>query len=342
MNESSKIKNYNLLDMKGRFFLFSLSKIKVKKNTQKSDLVDYLDQNLDIFKEGTPSKPGMGFRVIKEIDFPANIMENDEYRKFSERIIVIEYIQEYYTSKKQLDRTSLKIKSIGRKILTNYKKNYIFIIFPSLLIFKGGKESYFAIWDEFYLVAKKLLSIQRQYRFSEEFFLKILEKFWFKQNKIEEDFKIDFFRDLSTEGEKDFMGQMIDVRHSVDITRSLPILISFLGRKKPKKGLFDFHLKDNYYSIEINKNGSLVPRQQLGIFKNISQNERAFFGCYVVYRIIKFYEKWELLENTEKFITIDFIKAIVDFCKTQGFDVFKGSIDLINDYMILRGEIKTE
>lgn len=328
--------------MKGRFYVFTVLKINVKRNLSKDELINYFENNLDMFRDGTPSKPGMGFKVIKDTKYPENILNDEEIRDFSHKLLIIEYIQEIYSYQKILDKISRKLKRSKNKILFGYKKDYIFIKYPELLMFKGGKESYHLIWENFYNVANKVMEIVKEIKFSEEFFLKLLEKFWFKQNQIEENFTIDFFRDLSTEGEIDYMGKLVDVRQSYDITRSLPILISFLGKKKPRRGLFDFTLKSKAYSIEIYKDGTISPRQQLGIFKDITQNERALFGCYAIYKIVKYYEKWESLGKKEKYITIDFIKSLIDFCKEQGYNVFEGSIDIIKEYSSLRGEIDNE
>lgn len=331
--------SYNTLDMKGKFYVLKVLKIQIKENYKIKDLIQYFDKNLESFNDGTALNPGMGFKVLKKIKYPEEVLKDKELKNFAEELIIIEYIKERYGYKKDLDKKSLKIKRRKEKELLDYKKDYIFIKFPDTLIFKGGKDVYDSIWNYFYLDAKNVLEIILEYNFDPDFFLKILEKFWFKKNKIEDDFTIDFFRDLSTEGEIDYMGKLVNVRQSFDIAKSLPILISFLGKKKPKRGLFDFSLRNNFYSIEIDKNGILVPRQQLGIFKKISSNERALYGCYVIYRIIKYYEKWELLPVKERYISIDFIKSIVDYCETEGYNVFKASIDLIKEYSKLRSEI---
>lgn len=325
--------------MKDQFYLFRVYKINPLINIQLEQLIDFLADNLKISNSKDTEEACMGFRLIDNVLFPKYILEDLEYKEFSQNLIIIEYFWRKFTYKKVLNYQNLTFKPKKEKIISDILRGYIFIIFPDILIFKGSEEASKAVWDDFLILIAQIINIQDYYIIDHEFLLKLLEKLSMRRNMLEDDFSVKFIVDLSFEREKKYMSESSVVKRSYLVLKSNPVLIAFLECNHPKNCIFDFSLKSIYITVEININGPLTIKQQKGHFINFTHNERAFHGCFIIYRLIKFYEKWKLLNPRDRYITIQFIKSIIDYLKKQGINALEKAIKKVVKYGYLRGEL---
>ena len=328
--------------MKGLFKIYQTSKIKLEVNLTIEELKDFLNNNLTSLRSGTPNSPGVGFRLIRNIRFHRDILEVEDFRNFSERLIIIEYELEDYRTRKLINNDGNIINFREDSILLRHIRGYIFIIFPDLLIFKGIQEAFEKIWPKFHQIIKDQITIKRDFSFDYEFLLKLIERRWFKRTIIEADYKIVYLRELMIKGDKMNDRSHITMKHPAFILESPFILIAILSGKKPDTCVFDFQIRNQFFTIELKRSGSISFRQEMGDFKKFDDNERAFFGCYLVYRTIEYYEFWETLENKKRLITLEFIKTVRDFCKSQSFPAYEIALGLFKKYVELRGDINDE
>ncbi|MFX1451851.1 MAG: hypothetical protein ACFFCM_13465 [Promethearchaeota archaeon] len=337
MQPEFRIRNFNLLKMRGNFYVFKVSKLRQEINVDFKDFIRSLEECLNNFDGSDPESNVMDFRIIKNVEFPKSIKNDEIYKHFSERLIIIEFKRRKFSYRREFYEENSKIKEKNTKYISNYVYGYIFIVFPNLLIFKGSKDTYNAVWNDFYHITRGIIRIDMDYTFTDEFFLKLCERIEFKNKFLDNDFKINFVRDLSIEGINHFLRERIDASHLYMVLKSNQILMSILEKKKIKACIFELCLRNFYFTIEFNYQGSIILMQQRGHFVNLTQNERAFHGCYIIYRLVKYYDEWELLDPRSKYITMKFIKWMLDYLKSQEVDYLKRSLDFTLHYYKLRG-----
>lgn len=297
--------------MSGLFYIHQVLRIKVDNQLKKQDLIEYLSENLTINDISNLDEQVFGFRVLKNIHFPPYISTDNEYNRIANDLIVIEYFWRKKSQKKVFNIENNQIQDEQQIDVLEDNRDYIFIIFPNLLIFKGAEEAYEAVWDNFFEIIKPVIQIIRNYAFNNEFFLKLMEILSLTSKEIDNNFRLDHVLDLNFEGFRDFLEVNIEIRHLYKISKSVIALIALLIKFKIKSGNFDFCLKDLYFTMELKNTGAMIIKQQRGDFKDMPHNQRAFHGCYIVCRFIKFYDKWELLRDTEMVINPEFRKSII-------------------------------
>ena len=96
---------------------------------------------------------------------------------------------------------------------------------------------------------------------------------------------LNIFLDLSFEGFREVVEESVEIRKLYSISNSLVALISLLIKHGIKSGNFDFRLKDFYFTMELKHSGEIIIKKQRGEFKNLPNNQRAFHGCYISYRL---------------------------------------------------------
>jgi len=297
--------------MSGLFHVHQVFRIKVDNQLIRQDLIEYFNENLMINDINNLDEQVIGFRVLKNIQFPPYIANDDEYKKIASNLIVIEYFWRKRLHKKVFSVNNNQIQDEQQIDVLEDNRDYIFIILPDLLIFKGAEEAYEAVWENFFEIIIPVIQIIRNYSFKNDFFLKLIEILSHNGKELDKNFKIDNVLDLNFEGFRDFIEVSIDIRHLYKISKSIIALIALLIKYRIKSGNFDFCLKDLYFTMELKNSGDIIIKQQRGDFRDMPHNQRAFHGCYIIYRFIKFYDKWELLKDTEMDINPEFRKFII-------------------------------
>jgi hypothetical protein len=288
--------------MSGIFHIHQVNGIQVNENLSRDELIKFFDENLRIHEDPALDESCLGFRLLKDIHFPPYIFKDDEYRNIADNLIVIEYFWRKKSKKETFKVRNNEIHSNQISVLED-NRDYIFIIFPKLIIFKGAEEAYKAVWDDFFKIIRPIVHLNRNYAFKNEFYLKLLERLTLNNKILDTNFRINNILDLNLEGSKGVTEESVEIRKLYSISDSVVTLISLLIDHKIRSGNFDFCLKDFYFTMELKHAGEIIIKQQRGEFKNLPHNQRAFHGCYIIYRFLLFVDQWETLDEINKNMT---------------------------------------
>ena len=311
MFEENREINTELLNMSGIFHIHQVLGIKIIGQLNKQTLITYFEENLKIKEEPELESQVIGFRIINNVQFPPYIWNDKDYKNIADNLIIIEYFWRKESKKKVFKIQNNEIQAEREIDVLEDNRDYIFLILPNLLIFKGAEEAYNAVWEDFFEIIKPIIQFQRNYSFENAFYLKFLEKLSLHDTQLDKDFTIDHVLDLTFEGFKDFLEEIIDIRHLYQISNSIITLMALLTELKIKSGNFDFCLKKIYFTMELKNSGELIIKQQRGDFKDMLHNQRAFHGCYIIHRFIMFYNQWEAMRDTEMTVNPEFKKLII-------------------------------
>ncbi len=329
MEDSTK---YNTLDMHGYFKIIKVRKVKVKDDL---DLVPFIDVLKDKFQtHNQNSKSKIKFKLVENVQYPLEITKNNGYSPFAENIIIVKYTLEIIPE----DTYYEKINGEYVKI-TEIIKDYIFIIYPELIAFKGNKQHFSKVWKDFNVLLKDKVIVIKDYSFNVEFFMYLLEKAMFNKPLIRDDFKIIFIEDLLFDGRENSVREILEAKHLIYIIFSRYVIMKLLENNKPIECIFYFILSDWKYSIKIDRIGKIEFFQNKTDFRNASHNLRTFLGCYFIEHLISLYDFWINLNSMDKYISINFITNLIRHLKIEeGIDFSIEALDMINYYINKRKE----
>lgn len=150
--------------------------------------------------------------------------------------------------------------------------------------------------------------------------------------KLDDDFHINYFTDLSTAGDgEDYIGREVSTKKSRNVTQSVPMLLTILSGREPINCKFAFTI-DNYAgTIEIRSNGTIAVLHGIGIFKLISPMEKIIISIHFILRLKKLYKKWENFDSKIKYPSDDDFLKIVTDCKAADIRIYDIN-DIINKY----------
>ncbi len=323
------------IDIEGRFIIQKIYKVELKKNISIDNFEEIIIEKLPTFEDGTPSKPGLGFKLKKLIEPTDTISRDDKLLKIYENLIVIEFKKEKYR-KVPIRGKNAKLKY---KIqFNNYIYNHIFFIFPSFILFKGPKENLELVESTFLNLIRDEVKIIDTIKFDPDFLLWILINFRNGNYLIDQDFYIDFFTDLSTTGQfDDYWGKEISSKESKDVTQSIPMLLTILSGRNLKSCKFAFTIDGFAGTVEIKNYKVLSILHSLGVFKLIPNLEKIIISLNFVLRSIKLQNKWDSLENEKKYPSeADFLNIIKE-CKKVGYRIYNIE-EIMNKYKMKKGE----
>lgn len=283
----------------------------------------YINESLNLppYEEGTgtASNPSSGYYIHHDLESTQFIDEHLELKDIFENLILIDFIIDNYGSRSKY-RNGRIIR--GEKKLLGPKVNNIFWIKPDLLIVRGSKKTAMSFQHSFKRIFRGDILLKEPYQFDPWFFIWIIYHHRTKTPEVDQNFFIDLMLEMSIEGPVvDYTGGYAQSRKSLDVSRSLIILIPLLEKKLPKEVKFGINVENSAVVIKMNINGTILVYQTRGILKNLNKFESTIFGCYIVKRIIELYNKWETLPNLEKFPPIEFIDSISQELTDKGYEI---------------------
>ncbi|MBD3352402.1 MAG: hypothetical protein GF364_13020 [Candidatus Lokiarchaeota archaeon] len=182
------------------------------------------------------------------------------------------------------------------------------------------------------------MNTSKSIEFDPDFILWILIQFRNRNYDLEQNFRVDFFRDLSTSGEeRDLIGKKISTTESENIAESVPILLTILSGKKPESCKFAFTIDGFSGSIKIEKLSVLSISHSIGIFKRVSSEEKLLISIHFLNRLLILYKKWLEMPTQEKYPDeSEFLDLVAD-CKKLGLKIYTVN-SIIDEYKRKRGE----
>jgi len=301
---------YQLDKMLGTFLVHKVIRLLKSRIYDLSELISFLEKNQRFEHANEEEKQFLGYRLVDDIKFPKEIELDEDYKIIANNIITIEYFW-----RKQIKRNVMRFNKDGfqsenEEIFDTNHRDYIFIIYPDLLIFKGSEESYDIVWESFFRILKRKFSDFEPMSFSKYFLTYLFYKITLRQTNIDKDFYINYIQDVFFHGRDKFVEEFIDIRNLYIPSKSLILYHCLVEGKKLKRTSIDFKLKEKYITAELRDSGALLVRQNRGSFIEWSYNERAFHGCYFIYRLISFLN---ILQNQDKRNIQDLTEDLINY-----------------------------
>jgi len=327
-----KKSKYDILDMQGLFRIVNIRRFRPRNVQNQIKFVRELDLRLD--KYNNNPKTNLNFEIIENVQYP---VENRlDKTLFANNIITIQYQGEELYEDLYTKINGEFVKLPGKRRLDKIK-DYIFIIYPDLIFFKGSKEGFGRVWREFNKLIQDIINVTKDYSFDVEYFMFLMQKIMFNDS-LNNQIEIIFLEDILFDGKEETAREILKTKGLMNVLSSKYVNLKLLNNNKPKECIFTFVLNNWTYSVKIAKDGSLDFFQNTGSFKKAFHNLRAFMGCYFVKNLIDHYDFWSSLDNCDKYIKIDFIKKITRHMKVKkDIDCEKNSMNLINHYNELKG-----
>jgi len=314
MSEESKIEDKpEQFPITGKFNVPDVFPVIIK--NQKIDPIKNLD--LPKYKEGTLMNPHEGYYIHRMEKATEFITEKNDLKKIFNDLIIIDFIADNIrtVSKYKDGKMILERKKIGVSI------NNIFWIVPDFLIIRGSKETSKNFKRSFERIFKKDIILGDSYKFDPWFFLWIIFKHRSKK-ELDNDFYVDLILDMGVEGEVvDLIGKVVTAKQSLDVTKSISVLLPLLARKLPSEFLFGITVDNLACVIKLKKNGSILVSQTRGKLKDLNALDRTILTCFFIKKVIQLYEKWDSLPKLEKIPSPEFIKDIVQECRERGYQI---------------------
>ncbi|MBA7652400.1 hypothetical protein ES703_60234 [subsurface metagenome] len=146
-NREDKLESLN---MSGIFHIHQVLGIKLVGELSKQDLIRYFEENLKIRNINDLESQCIGFRIVNNIPFPPYIWKDEDYKILVNNLVVIEYFWRKESKKRVFNIQDNQIQDEREVDVLEDNRDYIFLILPDLLIFKGAEEAYRAVWEDFF------------------------------------------------------------------------------------------------------------------------------------------------------------------------------------------------
>jgi len=196
-----------------------------------TELVDFLKENQGFEAVNDKETQFLGYRILDNLKIPKDIEMDEEYNNVANNLITLEYVY-----RKQIKRSVIKFdrddfeSEKEEKIDTNHR-DYIFMIFPDLLIFKGSDDAFKIIWEDIYKILKRKFSNFEALQLSKYNLTFLFSKIFSRKISIDTDFYVDFIQDISFSDQKGSTKEFIDIRGLYNPSNSL-ILYHYLVERK--------------------------------------------------------------------------------------------------------------
>ncbi len=261
--------------------------------------------NLPNFARGTIENPGIGFRLIENYDLPRYFRDDFDYEDFLNKLLIIEYQLEIHKL--------IHLNGEDKPTLIKDYIGYIFFISPNLLIIKGNKEDCKTILDSFFAVTRFIFQRIEVFSFESDFFIKLIEKLWFKQFKFEDDFRISYLMKLKTLTNEGITRVIAYIDNPFPRFLSRHAAQAILNNYQFEYCKYRLILKDVYFTIELDRKGPVNIMQDCGDFVWFSKNERAIHGSYIIYRLVNYFNYWKNLPPNSKNISEKFKNSLREY-----------------------------
>ncbi|MHA1272183.1 MAG: hypothetical protein ACTSQS_01980, partial [Promethearchaeota archaeon] len=299
--------------------------------------VEIINKNIDINKSlrfpiyreqsGTRDNPNKGFYIHKQLESTEFINDHPPLREILKNLIMIDFIIDDYKNISSYKNGKI-IKEINR---IGVKVNNIFWIKPDLIIVKGSLDTAEKFKESFQNNFRREIILGEPYKFDSWFLLWLIYNYRINNSEVIRDFYLDLMLDMTVEGDIiDIEGQKAAARKSLNVSKSLVILLPLLAKKLPIEIKLGISVNNLAAVIELNIKGRIKIYQTRGIFKDLSNLDRTVLGCFIIKRIIDLYNYWNSLTNSEKIPPPEFIDDIVKECKQRGLEITGNVIDTRN------------
>lgn len=293
-----------------------------------------INENLELphYQEGVGNalNPSKGYYIHQDLEPTEFINEHTELKEIFDNFTLIDFIIDNYgnTSRYIEGKIIKKQRRMGVRI------NNIFWIQPDLLIIRGSKETAKIFKNSFENIFRRDILLGAPYQFDPWFFIWLIFNFRNNTPEVDDDFFIELMLDMSVEGPvEDLTGQYALAKKSLDVSRSLIILIPILEKKFPSDVKLGINVNNLTAMIKIYKNGRILIYQSRGISKVLTRLERTIVGCFIIRRIINLYHKWEVLSTIDKIPPPEFIDVISQELINKGVEITSNVADTKNMYI---------
>ncbi|MBD3337542.1 MAG: hypothetical protein GF353_00445, partial [Candidatus Lokiarchaeota archaeon] len=254
---------YNTLSMQGLFKIINIRKFTPKNSAKKEDFIRFLKDEFENYNRN-PDKT-FNFEIVKDISYPPEISTNETYSKFAENIIIIQYSGEVLYEKIYA-KINDEFVELPEESRVEQIKDYIFIIYPNLILFKGTKDGFKQVWSEFEKTIKVKITNVKDYWFDLEYFIYLMQKIMFSE-PLDNNFKIIFLEDILFDTKNESVREILNAEGLMHVLGSKYVNLKLLENNKPKECIFYYKLDKWDFSVKLTKTGEVDFFQNNGSFK---------------------------------------------------------------------------
>ena len=302
--------------------------------------VNIENQDLDIIENlelphyqdgvGNALNPSKGYYIHQDLEPTEFINGHTELKEIFENLTLIDFIIDNYGNISRY----VEGKIIKEPRRLGVRINNIFWVQPDLLIIRGSKKTAEIFKDSFENIFRRDIVLGAPYQFDPWFFIWLIYNFRNNTPEVDDDFFIELMLDMTVEGlVEDLTGQYAIAKKSLDVSRSLIILIPLLEKKFPSDVKLGINVNNLTAVIKINKNGRILIYQSRGISKELTRLERTIVGCLILRKLINLYQKWKRLSTKEKIPPPEFIDNISQELTNKGVEITSNVADTKNLYI---------
>lgn len=285
---------------------------------------------------GTAANPSNGYFVHEDLEATEFIDNNPELKEIFDRLILIDFIMDNYGNISRYQDGRI----INEQRRTGVKVNNLFWLQPELIIVKGSLKIAQIFKDSFENTFRREVLLGKPYIFDQWFFVWLIFNFRNNNPEIIDNFYLELMLDMIVEGEiEDLDGQYAAAKRSLDVSRSLVILLPLLAKKLPSEIKFGIMVNNLTATIEIHKTGRILIYQKSGILKTLNILDRTILGCFIIKKITELYDYWKDLPNQEKYPPPEFIDDIVHEFNDRGLTITNNVVDTKNMYAEKRNNL---
>lgn len=304
---------YNQLDkMAGTFLVHKVIRLLKSRINDLPELFNFLEENKRFEPVNGEEKQFLGYRVRDNINFPKEIQLDGNYISIAKNFIILEYFWRKKIRRNVLGLNEDGSQKVNEETIDTSYHDYIFIIYPDILIFKGSEESFEIVWKSFFSILKRIFLDYISLSFSGNFLTYLFHKITSRQTKIDTDFYVNYLQDVQFYGRDKMVEEFIDIRNIYLPLKSNTLFLCLLERKKLKRTSIDFILKGKYITAELRDSGAFIIRQNRGNFMDWSFNERAFHGSYFIYHLLKVFKEFQNNNSHDKNYIQDITEDLVN------------------------------
>lgn len=293
-----------------------------------------INENLELpqYQDGVGNalNPSKGYYIHQDLEPTEFINKHTELKEIFDNFTLIDFIVDNYGNTSRY----IEGKIIKEQRRLGVRINNIFWVQPDLLIIRGSKKTAKIFKASFENIFRRDILLGAPYQFDPWFFVWLIFKYRNKTPEVDDDFFLELMLDMSVEGlVEDLTGQYALAKKSIDVSRSLIILIPLLEKKFPSDVKLGINVNNLTAVIKINKTGRIIIYQSRGISKELNRLERTIVGCLIIRRIINLYQKWKDLSTIEKIPPPEFIDNISQELINKGVEITSNVADTKSMYI---------
>ncbi|QEE17179.1 hypothetical protein DSAG12_03011 [Promethearchaeum syntrophicum] len=216
---------------------------------------------------------------------------------------------------------------------------FLFMVSPNIIFFKSSRNFMRELIGEFEdILGKDNNPFIKPFHFDKNFLNWLLFKSQ-NQEKIFNKYEIKNICEIRME--KDIekkCGSSLKITSDKNAGDTIPIRISQIKKYMPSKITFETEINEITFEFSIDYRGYLSFQVSKNTLDRKSDSERGVFCAYFIDILIKTYDRWQKLDNNEKFPTIAHLDTLINKLSIDGFNSLIDSESIYEHY---KGKRKT-